>query len=376
MARSIYCSTCKKEKEDSVKNESTCKACKSERHKRCRIKKRLAQGLPETRPEREAYCEECKDKKNHGISISGRCNSCVIILNRIRLNEKKALEGLAPIRIRSSLCATCNLEKTNGRCLPCNNKVKQANRVERNKLKRAEQGKAPWGTRGLSPCITCGKTKEIPDKSYCNECINAKAREKWKETEAIKHNKREITSICGCGKTKSSTQRVYCDDCGISRRKEKAMMAARIDRASPDYKAPARGIYCSGCKGIKENQSSGYCNTCEREKYLLKTKPDCATCGAIKKNPRDAYCGKCKYAAIKARRPFRTYEQIFKDNVRKFTWARINDGTLIRLPCEVCGVNESVDAHHDDYHKPLDVRWLCKKHHYEHHNNEKIKDKK
>ena len=44
----------------------------------------------------------------------------------------------------------------------------------------------------------------------------------------------------------------------------------------------------------------------------------------------------------------------------------IKMGELKRQPCEVCG-NEKSQAHHDDYSKPLDVRWLCQKHHYEHH---------
>ena len=44
----------------------------------------------------------------------------------------------------------------------------------------------------------------------------------------------------------------------------------------------------------------------------------------------------------------------------------IRDGRLIRQPCEVCRA-EKVEAHHDDYSKPLDVRWLCRKHHLEHH---------
>lgn len=41
----------------------------------------------------------------------------------------------------------------------------------------------------------------------------------------------------------------------------------------------------------------------------------------------------------------------------------IRSGKLIRQPCEVCG--EKAQAHHDDYSKPLDVRWLCFKHHRE-----------
>lgn len=45
---------------------------------------------------------------------------------------------------------------------------------------------------------------------------------------------------------------------------------------------------------------------------------------------------------------------------------RIKIGELTRLPCEVCG-NEKSEAHHDDYEKPLEVRWLCRKHHAEHH---------
>jgi ribosomal protein S27AE len=44
----------------------------------------------------------------------------------------------------------------------------------------------------------------------------------------------------------------------------------------------------------------------------------------------------------------------------------VRKGALLRQPCEVCG-SASVQAHHDDYARPLDVRWLCVKHHAEHH---------
>lgn len=44
----------------------------------------------------------------------------------------------------------------------------------------------------------------------------------------------------------------------------------------------------------------------------------------------------------------------------------IRDGRLTRMPCEICG-SEKSEAHHDDYTKPLEVRWLCRKHHLEHH---------
>lgn len=44
----------------------------------------------------------------------------------------------------------------------------------------------------------------------------------------------------------------------------------------------------------------------------------------------------------------------------------LRDGRLTRQPCEVCG-HEKAQAHHDDYSKPLDVRWLCTTHHAEWH---------
>jgi hypothetical protein len=41
----------------------------------------------------------------------------------------------------------------------------------------------------------------------------------------------------------------------------------------------------------------------------------------------------------------------------------VRDGRLVKLPCEVCGAK--AQAHHDDYSKPLEVRWLCPPHHAE-----------
>ena len=44
----------------------------------------------------------------------------------------------------------------------------------------------------------------------------------------------------------------------------------------------------------------------------------------------------------------------------------IKQGKLKKSPCEVCG-KKQVHGHHDDYSKPLSVRWLCVKHHNELH---------
>ncbi len=41
-------------------------------------------------------------------------------------------------------------------------------------------------------------------------------------------------------------------------------------------------------------------------------------------------------------------------------------GNLHQEPCEICG-NKKTVAHHDDYDKPLNVRWLCQAHHKQWH---------
>lgn len=51
------------------------------------------------------------------------------------------------------------------------------------------------------------------------------------------------------------------------------------------------------------------------------------------------------------------------------TASALKRGILVREPCEVCG-EANVDAHHDDYDRPLRVRWLCRKHHKAEHRGE------
>lgn len=50
---------------------------------------------------------------------------------------------------------------------------------------------------------------------------------------------------------------------------------------------------------------------------------------------------------------------------KRIRWA-VSRGRITRQPCEVCGAKKT-NAHHDDYDKPREVRWLCTTHHREWH---------
>ena len=55
-----------------------------------------------------------------------------------------------------------------------------------------------------------------------------------------------------------------------------------------------------------------------------------------------------------------------KQVARKMVADAIRTKRLVRGACEVCGI-EKAQAHHPDYSKPLDIQWLCRRHHGEAH---------
>jgi hypothetical protein len=65
---------------------------------------------------------------------------------------------------------------------------------------------------------------------------------------------------------------------------------------------------------------------------------------------------------------------IARDNAQNVLEKAVERGDVIPYPCEICGSDylfadgrRGTQAHHDDYAKPLAVRWLCQKHHHEWH---------
>lgn len=55
-----------------------------------------------------------------------------------------------------------------------------------------------------------------------------------------------------------------------------------------------------------------------------------------------------------------------KERARRRVAQAIKSGRLVRLPCQICGVTPA-QAHHEDYALPLNVEWLCTRHHGERH---------
>lgn len=49
-----------------------------------------------------------------------------------------------------------------------------------------------------------------------------------------------------------------------------------------------------------------------------------------------------------------------KRRAHSLFWAALRRGEIEKLDaCQDCGAGGYVEAHHDDYSKPLEVRWLC-----------------
>lgn len=66
--------------------------------------------------------------------------------------------------------------------------------------------------------------------------------------------------------------------------------------------------------------------------------------------------------AARERTRRRSLEHRERIAARQALWNAIRRGELDRKPCKDCGAQKT-DAHHDDYARPLSVRWLCRKCH-------------
>jgi hypothetical protein len=73
-----------------------------------------------------------------------------------------------------------------------------------------------------------------------------------------------------------------------------------------------------------------------------------------------SYCDDC-FAAYMREYRVSDFDIMYRIDVRRFVSDMIASGQIKRQPCEFCG--EFGGAHHEDYRKPLELRWLCPHHH-------------
>ena len=131
-----------------------------------------------------------------------------------------------------------------------------------------------------------------------------------------------------------------------------------------------------------ENEGLKYCPKCKTNKSKDKFHKDRGRSDGIA-----GICKKCKSAHYKEVRK-KTYLKNKETNefhysqplkIRSKTKYEcynvfnkyLRKGAIKIRPCRECGTWTDLDAHHDDYSKPLDVVWLCRRHHRLLHLNKK-----
>ncbi len=92
-------------------------------------------------------------------------------------------------------------------------------------------------------------------------------------------------------------------------------------------------------------------------------------CGSPRR-PHQTNCAACHAAYMRSWRKDHplTGEARQRANARAYARVYTARGLLPILPCAVCGA--AAERHHPDYTQPLQVIWLCKVHHREHHRHE------
>lgn len=124
---------------------------------------------------------------------------------------------------------------------------------------------------------------------------------------------------------------------------------------------------CISCKKSKEEnefhkKGNGFqsnCKLCMKEytkaRYLKKKEHILSLARQYKQSEKGKNIQNACQNRTKAKYPEKRQARIKVTNA-------IRLGKLIKQPCEKCG-KEKAEAHHDDYSKPLDIRWLCSFHH-------------
>lgn len=238
--------------------------------------------------------------------------------------------------VKDSYCKICRSEKEEARAKA---------RLAKGKEKRSESGKSP-------NCYKCKKPKEVgrENESWCKSCKSesmklARARKRAElGLEPLRPMGSGPNPVCRCGIIKERPLARECNACHRKRDNDWRLKTGRTKKH--------RTGLCA-CGQPFASYSNCYCTACAtkwKTRYLAN-------------NPEQ----KEKAYANNRERKNQSFDEFVKYQTRYTTGNAIRNGMLIKQPCEVCGTTENIEAHHDDYTKPYDIRWLCRKHHNEHH---------
>ncbi len=152
--------------------------------------------------------------------------------------------------------------------------------------------------------------------------------------------------ICtGCGKEK--------DESSFSKAsKGKNGLSARCKDCRNQYYQDNKVKILAQCKMYRESH--------KEEKSLRDRK-------YFERN-REKILVRCRNNKEERRKADKKYRENHSDKRRARGQSRyqIDKGNIVRQPCEKCG-QPNAHAHHEDYLKPMDIIWLCQKHHMRHH---------
>ena len=140
------------------------------------------------------------------------------------------------------------------------------------------------------------------------------------------------------------------------------------DPSIPDFSA-TRGSNCRRCICSCSGRAVCRSNSCRRPVRATQSAQEVDRNGRITPHPPRRGDGD---GAMTKLAPWATRHSE-RLAAAKAVQAAVKSGRLVQsLVCESCGQlrarRRRLDAHHEDYSKPLSVHWLCQRCHQEHHN--------
>jgi len=135
----------------------------------------------------------------------------------------------------------------------------------------------------------------------------------------------------------------YCKDCGATPGTTR-FYAGVPQRCAECHKRRVRENRAAKPDFYREFEAMRYARDYEKRRALRV---------AYAKTERGKLAMKRGHVAYMNRNPERRAAHISLGNA-------LRDGRIIRpAECQECGAKSRIHGHHDDYAKPLDVRWLC-----------------